>query len=222
VGTIVLAGLSTLMVGLGWERTSAWKGLGWAVVVLMGLGSLQGIFGGEGLSDQERRELWLPSPIPGETGLLMETIHELGGWTRGEPYSLDLAVSTSSPSIDWTLRRFPEVTRTTGLSREELPGIVITDAQSQNFRFASVYRGQPLTWRVHVLWGEMTGRDWLRWLLFKEARSVREEVIVWARADLFLAVDEIALDGLPADDAEPQDPEEIIPLEDVEDILPDG
>jgi hypothetical protein len=107
-------------------------------------------------------------------------------------------------------------------SLPSLPAAIITDTENQHFQIASAYRGQGLTWRVRVLWDQMTGRDWARWLLFREAPAVYEQIIVWARADLFLAGEEIAIEQL-LDDADPEaPPEEIVPLEDVEDILPDG
>lgn len=222
VGTLVLAGLSAVLVGLGWEPDSAKSGIAWALVVLIVFGLLKGIFGGSHLASPERRDLWLPSPLAGETGLLADTLHDLGGWSAGSPLALDVVQSTESPSVDWVLREFPNVTRTASLSREDLPGIVITESDSQGFRFESAYRGQGLTWRVRVLWNEMTGSDWLRWMLFKEAPAVSEQLIVWARADLFLTGGEVVQEDLPVDSSTAPVPEELVPLEDVEEIFPDG
>ncbi|HUF38057.1 MAG TPA: hypothetical protein VMN57_06010 [Anaerolineales bacterium] len=217
-GTLVLAGLAILLVGMGWDSVSARTGSMWALSVLLVFGMLHGFLGG---APSGRRDLWQPAPAAGEAARLKETIRELGGWTRGETASLDVTLTTESPAAAWALRRFPNLTYGGGFSRDSLPSIVVTEGDGGDFRFTSSYRGQGLAWRVNVRWDEMTGRDWLGWMLFKEAPAATEQIVIWARADLFLTGGELVVED-PLDTIEDGEQEEIIPIDDPEDLFPGG
>jgi hypothetical protein len=180
------------------------------------------VLGSSHLAGPERRDLWVSSPVAGEGDLLAGTLNELGAWSNGSPASLDVTIGFESASVEWVLRHFPNISHGMVFAPGELPSAIVTDTVNQNFQIASAYRGQGLTWGVNVGWDHMTGSDWLRWLLFREAPSTNEQIVIWARADLFLAGGEVAIDDLTGEGVPETPPEEIIPLEDVEDVLPDG
>ena len=106
---------------------------------------------------------------------------------------------------------------------EEFPDVILAASVDQDLRIASTYRGQDISWRAEVLWGQLDRLGWLEWLVFRAAPIFHEQVILWARADLFLASEELAQDLFPLDSAAEENPadDDFIPLEDIEELRPE-
>ncbi len=132
-------------------------------------------------------------------------------------------IELDSSAARWALRDYPNA-RSGGLANaDELPGVILAASSDRDLRIASTYRGQDFTWREVVRWDQLDWRGWLRWLIYREAPVFNEPMILWARADLFLAEDDFDPENsFPLDSAETEpDEEEFVPLEDVEDLMPD-
>ena len=224
-GEILLIGLTIALVGLGWDSQSAKTGTAWAVGLLLVFGMLSGFWGLTPGGRDMRSELWETDPGPGRVDLLEGTLNELGGWVEGDPYAMEVVIILDSAAARWALRYYPNVRSGVGLTEDELPGVILAASPDQDLRIASTYRGQDFTWRETVRWDQLDWRGWLRWLIFREAPAAIEPLVLWARADLFLAAEELALEEIfPPDSTDPEaeGEDDFIPLEDVEELMPDG
>jgi hypothetical protein len=61
---------------------------------------------------------------------------------------------------------------------------VITQANVE-LQLPASYRGQDFVSTAEVPWTLLTGKEWLRWVVFGDAPSQKSFVILWARNDLF-------------------------------------
>ena len=192
----------------------------WAAALLMLFSIFNGLWGSAHRTAVSLRDPWLSVPGAGEAELLTDTIQSLGSWFSGSARDLDIRYNLESPSLVWALRNFTNVREGSVLAGEDFPAVVITGDQVYETRLGAAYRGQSLTWRVYPVWEEMGFREWVRWVIFREVPAVNEDVIIWVRADLFLAERDTPLTDLFPLDAIEEEPEDYIPLENVEDILP--
>ena len=48
------------------------------------------------------------------------------------------------------------------------------------------YRGEPLVWREVGDWYNATFANWLNWFIYRQMPVLREDIILWVRADLML------------------------------------
>ncbi|MCX6032127.1 MAG: hypothetical protein NT169_22875, partial [Chloroflexi bacterium] len=85
-----------------------------------------------------------------------------------------------TPMLRWGLRRYPNLRVVTSLPADPAP-VVITDAQKYP-TLAERYAGADFTlldrWRPESLTGYT---PWLRWILYREAKTPAEErkVVLW-------------------------------------------
>jgi len=185
-GAILLAVLSSVLVGLGWSREIARRGLAWGVAIALGYGMLANIWGASQRELIAHTELWWPVPGTGYQGLLLQTLGDLGDWTVGREDSLQVVSLVDTPSLRWALRELPNVHFQDGLNRDELPEAIITLQDQADLSLGTAYRGQDFAWWVNPSWDAWTGLDWLKWLAFRENTAVQQlGIIVWGRGDLF-------------------------------------
>ncbi len=220
-GTLILGALSISLVNMGWSRDAAASGTVWGLCVILLFGMISGVWGTSHRNAVGLRELWLPLPASGEADLLEMTLQSVGGWFNGSAENLDVLYSVESPALQWSLRRYSNAQPGVPVPGNELPEVIITPGHDQEVRVASAYRGQGLIWRIYPAWNELDREAWLRWLLFKEAPATNDEIIIWLRADLFLAYNaDPTADLFPLDALEEDSNESFVPLEDPVEILP--
>ncbi len=65
------------------------------------------------------------------------------------------------------------------------PSLVIARMTGQTPRLAETYRGQDFGWWVSPAWEGALPPDFLRWVTTHQAPLRLDQVIVWARSDLF-------------------------------------
>jgi hypothetical protein len=86
--------------------------------------------------------------------------------------------------LRWLLRN-QNARFTQGLSAGETPALVIGPLDP-NAAFASAYRGQDFAWQLYPGWNNLTVADWLKWVGSHNTIAGQDQVILWARSDLFL------------------------------------
>ena len=185
VGTLAMVLLTTLLVSLGWSWSVARRGLVWAIIGILGVYQLSGVWGGLRLDRNVRQELWVRYPVVQESDLLLETLHDLSEWNTGQKTSLDIVVLVDSPSLRWVLRDWNQVRFASELTADDLPATLITYKDQATPRLTDVYRGQDFAWDVFQGWQGIIPVDFMRWLAFRQAPTQSIQVILWARADLF-------------------------------------
>ena len=184
-GAIMLGVLSTLLVATAWPPQVATRGAVLGVCLALGVGMLSGIWGGSSRDTSRRMDVWTPGAMTGQQDLLMRTLGDLGEWSAGRRDSLDVVVLVDYPSLRWSLRQLPYVRFQETVSPGDLPSAIVTTAEQTALKAAFSYRGQDFTWRVSPAWDAITAGDWLTWLVVRQVPTVSEQIIVWARADLF-------------------------------------
>lgn len=213
-GVLLLAGLTTMLVGLGWSWQQARLGAKLGLLVSLGIYTFAGLTGATLLrsgavhfSPDERWSVWQPAPGVGDTDLLRQTVEQLSLWGTGDRRAADILVTVDSPALRWALRDFPAArfTGTQALASGGAPAVVVTRQGEENPSLASSYRGQDFVWWSYPdLLGALPG-EMAPWFAYRSLPWRAEKVILWARADLFPG-------GLPgeADLVSPED----LPVED--------
>jgi hypothetical protein len=186
IGSFILLIFSLLLVAFGWSARIAQLGAVWGLGLGLGILGLGGTIGSMGLHGLSRPELWWPQDIPMQEGLLTATVDDLSEWGKGYDNAVPVViVGVNSPALEWALREHqPSVVKTLDITSS--PEIVITN-DSGDPNLAAAYRGQDFIWRLTTSWEVAQPANWFRWLVYREMTQTGENIILWAREDLFLS-----------------------------------
>lgn len=188
IGSIALLISSTALVAWGWSRVIALRGLSWAFAFLLFLIYLMSGWNAAGFSGHTGRAFWTGEPVMTGAGLLLDTIDDLDQWGPLSADSPDLVVAgIDSPALRWALRDVKNTSYALRLASEARPALVITPNQD-DLALSASYRGQEMTLAEGARWEQITPAGWLRWLVYRvwpNESIVREQIILWARVDLF-------------------------------------
>jgi hypothetical protein len=192
-----LAGLMTWLVASSWSWEFARLGLVWGVMLSMGIYLFAEVSGivriNPGLQESQRQELWQPFPQIAQADLLVKTLDDLSTWKTGRRDAIDIIVGIDTPSLRWVLRSFTNTSYTEGyqpealpeMGNQSLPSIFITRQEVQSPSQTAIYRGQDFVWWQKPEWEGILPSNFLRWLLYRKATWQDEQIILWARGDLF-------------------------------------
>jgi len=207
-GLLSLAGLTTLLVALGWSWDSARRGLVWGLTASLGLYVLANTWTIPRINADQwrpaRQELWSTLPIPGDADLFVSTLGDLAEWSTGRRDGIDIVVAVDSPSLHWVLRDFPRVryveegeinSITGGLASGELPSILVTRLSGQAPQLSAAYRGQDFSWWSLPDLNSALPPDYLHWIVFRDTPVTSEQIVLWARSDLFLGDSLVSPEG---------------------------
>lgn len=185
VGTLSVCVLITLLIAWGWSLPSALRGSGSAVVAFLLVYSFSAAVNAGRLGRLPYNELISPDAFPSEADLMLQTIEQTSERAKGERQVVDITVvDYESPALRWTLRSFRDVSWVSTLPSDAGPSLVITNAQ-QEPAWGSSYTGQDFIWRQKPSWDLFVPLEWLRWAIFRDARSDQESIALWVRSDLF-------------------------------------
>ena len=96
-----------------------------------------------------------------------------------------MVVLADLAALQWALRDFPNARYETALSPTESPPVVITQKGAEEPRLAQQYRGQDFVWRLYPGWQGAFPPDFVNWFAFRQAPLAQDQVILWARTDIF-------------------------------------
>ena len=183
-GTIALfvlgiAGLATALIALGWARRAAAQGLVWALAIVFALFLLSASTRFSRLEATAANELWSPGTAAGQLGILRASLADLSFWNQGQPAALPVEVRIESSSLRWALRDYAQVG-----SDSRLPALAITSGEGETPAEFAAYRGQSFALSVQRGW-ESWPPNFFAWLLFRQAPTQSQQVILWANPDLF-------------------------------------
>ena len=187
-GILALAAISTALIGLGWSWLSAGRGLVWGLCLALGIYGLSNV--GEILRRplDSRQSLWTPSPASGDADLFMQTIADLSTWNTGQVNELDLVVVVDSAALRWSLRNHPNVTYVPESQAESIrgqPSLLVTRQTQPEPNLGADYRGQDFSWWTYPDWPGALPPNLTSWIAFRRAPVRQEQIILWARNDLF-------------------------------------
>ena len=213
LGVLALAALVTALVAFGWSWEIARRGLVWGLGLALGIYGFANMWSASQLHMRGRVELWSPFPIIADADLVVKTLEDLSMWKTGRTESIDITIVIETFSLRWALRTFPNVDflperQMLAISGE--PSVVIARQVQEAPILAATYRGQDFAWWAYPGWEGALPPDFINWLAFRSAPLQQEQVILWARGDLFpgsFSLPEVEIPALP---------EEIIPGGDAE------
>jgi hypothetical protein len=184
-GILALGALTTVLVALGWSWEVSRSGLILGVVATFAVYGLGTMWGAAQLRQNDPRELWQSPPGAGDAGLFLVTLRELSDWSTGFSQQVDVVSLVDTPSLRWALRDYPKARFTVAPPAGELPTIVITRQGQEIPALTASYRGQDFAWWVWPGWTGVLPQDKVAWLTFRQAPLGRDQIILWARSDIF-------------------------------------
>lgn len=186
VGGIFLMGLIVaLLVTAGWSGKTALRGLSWGTGSVLLVLMLSFTWKATVLYPNGANELWSIGPAAGQLNELSGTVSDLSWRSKGQPYELDLIITSDAPSVRWAFRFFENAQYKPLVSSPATPSVIITSSSQQSLALPASYRGQDLVLRETSAWPGIIPANILRWVAFRQAPIARETVILWARNDLF-------------------------------------
>lgn len=182
---LAVLGLAILLVGWGWSWNVSGQGLQWGLGAVLSILLVAMSVRASGLGARPQTELWRSGAYIADSGLMLDTLQDLSTHKTGQYNRLQVSVvGIQSPALRWLLRDFAEVEYSDGITAQMTPDIILTGDQIQPGQITT-YRGQDFVWAVQPTWGQMTGENWVKWLVFREAPQETSKIILWARTDLF-------------------------------------
>lgn len=183
--TLLMLAVSAFLIGWGWSWKVALYGLGVGAVFILSIFSISMSRRAAGLGGKDSANILLPGSHPQELALLKSTLDDLSLQNSGIPNDLEVSVlEIDEPGLRWSLRDYEATEFVQYLHPGAAPQIVITQA-NEELKLPASYRGQDFVSAAEVPWTLLTGKEWLRWVVFGDAPSQKSFVILWARNDLF-------------------------------------
>ena len=175
----------TLLMAFGWSIIAARQGL----LVGFGLVLLFVTFGtsikAAGLGPRPEMEFWHGRAMATGSQLLLKTTKELSLYSTGTENRIDIVlVDANSPELRWSLRNYDKLTIMEYIGETDRPAVIVSDVDVLIGSAAS-YRGQEILWTTQVDYDNMSASDWLRWFTIREAPTIEQSLLIWARNDLF-------------------------------------
>ncbi len=185
VGAFLLGLIAVLLVVAGWSVRAARRGAVLALCIVLGLQLVSNTWGVAIVRQNGAQELWNTPPTTGQADLLRQTMTDLSTRNTGLRNQLEVVVLADSTALQWALRDFPNARYETTLSSNESPPVVITLKGAEEPRLAEQYRGQDFVWRLYPGWQSVFPPDFVNWLAFRTAPLAQDQIILWARTDIF-------------------------------------
>ncbi len=183
--TLLMLAVSAFLIGWGWSWKVALFGLGVGAVVILSIFSISMSRRAAGLGGKESANILLPGAHSQELALIKSTLDDLSLQKTGIPGDLEVSVlGIDEPGLRWSLRDYSAAEFLQYLPPGGAPQIVITQADEE-LQLPASYRGQDFVSAAEVPWTLLTGKEWLRWILFGDALTQKSFIILWARNDLF-------------------------------------
>jgi len=184
-GILALAAITTILVSMGWTWRSGKHGLILGVLGAGGLYLVSVLWGGSQLRANSPLEFWDSGSAGIQANLLEKTAIDLSVWKTGFPDRIDVIIKSDSPALHWTLRNFKQLQVVSTIPTQNLPSIIITHQNEQPPTLTAAYRGQDFDWWAYPGWVGALPQNVTSWITFRDAPLLYEQVILWARADLF-------------------------------------
>jgi hypothetical protein len=185
IGAFLLGLIAVFLVIAGWSIKAAKLGVVLSFCVLFGLQLISTTWGMAIVRQNGAQDLWNIPPTTGQVDLLKQTLTDLSSWNTGLRDQLEVIVLADSSALKWALRDFPNARYETTLSSTESPPVVITLNGAEVPSLSKQYRGQDFVWRLYPGWQGVFPPDFINWLAFRQVPLAQDQIILWARTDVF-------------------------------------
>ncbi|HEY5269335.1 MAG TPA: hypothetical protein VII97_03305 [Anaerolineales bacterium] len=184
IAVVLLIGLSLLLVRAGWSANAARLGGVWGGVLALTAFTFAMSTGAAGVREPLTVELWQPEPRTGRVDVLLKVANQISDLNTGYTGQLPLTVlAVDSPALHWLFRDW-QVQDVTALAPDATPEMVISSIDKLSL--AADYRGEALPLSEVADWGHATFSDWLKWFVYRQMPTLRQDIILWVRSDLML------------------------------------
>ena len=185
IGALVLAGVITVLFGLGWSWRMALGSVQAVALVATLAASISGLFA---LNFSARaataRELWRGQAATVESRLLATTAEGVSTSQTGSPDALPIRLeAAASPVLAWTLRGFT-LDAATDARSNDLPRVILRPKGSPDVALAADYVGQTFTISERKGWTGILPSGLLAYLVKREAPVTPEAWLLLVRADV--------------------------------------
>ncbi len=177
--TFILAILATVLIAFGWSRLGAERGFVWALLLFSIVFLVSASSRSLRVETTDANDLWVPGPAAGSDRLLAESLHDLSVLKLGLPNDLTVESRVDSFALAWDLRNLQVAD-----SNETTPALIITPVGDIQPEELSAYRGQSFAISAERAWSGWPP-NFFAWLFYRQAPTQTEQIILWARADLF-------------------------------------
>jgi hypothetical protein len=184
-GVFAIAGLTLVLVGIGWSWTAASRGFVWGLSTALLVYTLSVAWGASQLRQNQAQELWYPPPGIGQAALMDSTLQDISNRFSGFPYEIQILSTIQSADMRWVLRKFKNTHYVPVLPLEDLPPVIITKVVENLPAREVTYRGQDFVWSSQTSWSDALPADFISWFAFRDSPPVNEYIILWVRGDLF-------------------------------------
>jgi hypothetical protein len=188
IGTLlplILLVIMTILLSWGWSVTDTRKGFITGMLLIFAFAAFSNTWKASGLGSRPQFELSTGASYATGTAPLMTTIADISRWNTGHSDRIDiLLVGVDLPSLEWALRDFERVSRDSGYNPNLSPSLIVTGID-RNITSSTSYRGQKFLWSVKTYLTALNLGDWIKWATFRTAPVQKDDLILWARNDLF-------------------------------------
>jgi hypothetical protein len=185
LGAFVLGVITTILIAMGWSSKAAQRGLVMGMCIALGTYVLAGMWNVSQVNANGENELWYPSPYTKNLGYLIETLGDLSEQESGQRNTMVMVVESEALSLKWSLRDWYEVVYSIDRESVDVPPVILKSGEQSPPSQTIAYRGQGFgLWRFPA-WNGALPADWLKWMVFRQAPQQVEELILWARGDIF-------------------------------------
>jgi hypothetical protein len=186
VGAAVLIGILVfVLVYLGWGWQTARMGVIWGLAAGLSAYMISSTFGVSQVRPRSALEFWTPAPTTRRTDLFSETLRDLALSQTGHADFLEVVSLVDEPSMRWVLRDIEGLTFVSSIGEEENPLVIITRDSDLIGARQAFYRGQDFGWWESPGWGGAIPWEPMRWIISRQGEVITENVVLWARVDLF-------------------------------------
>jgi len=185
LGAIVLGVVTTILVALGWSSKAAVRGLVLGVCISVGLYVIASMWGVSQVHANGENELWNPPPYTRRMNSLITTLGDLSERETGFRNTMESVAVSQAPSLRWALRDWRNTKYSTEAAFGDLPPVILNSGEHAAPSQTVAYRGQGFGLWAYPTWDGALPIDWPKWLVFRESPHHYEELILWARGDIF-------------------------------------
>lgn len=185
VGIFVLAVLTTAFVALGWNWAIARHGAIVGVSAALAVYGISAMLGISQVHANSPAELWGASHRTGQANLFASTLRDLSLTHTGDANTIEVVSLVDYASLRWVLRDYLNAEYMGSVDVDNIPAIVIAPMGSESQTWSAAYRGQDFSWLLSPGWDGVLPEAWVDWLVFRKAPEQSENILMWARSDLF-------------------------------------
>jgi 4-amino-4-deoxy-L-arabinose transferase-like glycosyltransferase len=199
IGIFIMAGVTVVFFGLGWNWPLAFESTGVAVFFVFMISIISTIWRLNYIHPAgSAQDLWRPRASTGELYTLRQSIQSVSQSHTGRLDEIDVYVQSDPfPALVWTLRDFKH-SRIEGSLEETAPSIVLVRAGDPEPSYNKDYIGQWMSLQETWDWSGALPPSPANWLVKREAPTIEEYWIFLVQAEI-ASMGELSISNIEAE-----------------------